>query len=130
MAGTLAQVNADLASLEDKDSSANPDTLAIVATDTTTKSSAGRFVGVTVIGAPVITAPTNATVTAGLDSLASQIRPVALGKQRRRGGDLHADAHRQQRRPSPSAMKGRSKPTAAARPSKARSPRSTPIFNC
>ncbi len=80
ISGTLAQLNADLAILKDKDSSANPDMLAIVATDTTTKSAAGASVGVTVIGAPVITAPATATVTAGLDPQTYDISGLSLSE--------------------------------------------------
>ena len=63
--GSLAQVNSDLATLNDTDATTPSDTIALTATDSLGNQAAAASVAVTVNGLPVIAAPTTATVGVG-----------------------------------------------------------------
>ena len=66
LTGTLAQVNADLATLKDTDATTGADSIHLTATDSLGLTGLGATIAVTVNGLPVITAPANATVGAGI----------------------------------------------------------------
>ena len=63
--GTLAQVNADLATLQDANPVAGKDAIKLTASDSLGETATAQTLSVTVNGSPVIAAPTSATVTAG-----------------------------------------------------------------
>src|SRR5258705_517347 len=75
--GTLAQVNADLATLKDTDSNLAADTITLTALDSFGNTAAQKQIAVTVNGLPVITAP--ATATAGQGE-ATAIAGVNIGR--------------------------------------------------
>jgi hypothetical protein len=63
--GSLAQVNADLATLTDTDATMPSDTISVTATDSFGNAATAASVAVTVNGVPVVTAPTTAVVGVG-----------------------------------------------------------------
>jgi autotransporter passenger strand-loop-strand repeat protein len=65
IAGSLSEVNADLATLTDEGAARGKDRLTIAASDSSGGTSANRKVAVTVNGLPVISAPHTARVTLG-----------------------------------------------------------------
>src|SRR5258707_11090783 len=82
--GTLAVVNADLATLTDTDSNLAADTITLTALDSFGNTAAQKQIAVTVNGLPVITAPATATVAQGS---ATAISGVSLSETGNTTGD-------------------------------------------
>ena len=66
LTGSLAQVNTDLATLTDTDSTTPSDSIKLTAVDSFGNSAAAKTIAVTVNGLPVITAPATAVLTTGV----------------------------------------------------------------
>jgi Ca2+-binding RTX toxin-like protein len=77
LTGTVAQVNADLATLSFKDGTTPTDTITLTSGDSRTGDGAPAIINVTVNGLPVIAAPANVTVT---QSMASPVTGVSLSE--------------------------------------------------
>ena len=72
ISGSLAQVNADLATLTDTDASASPDTIELSAVDSLGYIAAPAAIDVSVTGlTPVISAPRSTTIALGVPELSS-----------------------------------------------------------
>ena len=75
--GSLAQVNSDLATLQDLEAAAGSDTIHVTATDSLGNSATPKDISVTTNGLPVVTAPASATVN---QSVATAIPGVSISE--------------------------------------------------
>jgi len=84
IAGSLAQVDSDLATLTDKDGTTPPDTITIDASDSNGRTAIAEMIAVTVNGLPAIAAPTAATV---VQNQATAITGISLTESGNTSGE-------------------------------------------
>ena len=79
VAGTLAQVNADLTTLTLVESATSSDTISVSASDSTGGAAGPKTISVGVNGAPTVTAPATATVSQGVATAVTGIGVAETG---------------------------------------------------